>query len=141
MPLSREATRRIPFRAASEPGLWTVGDQPAYLVVTERNWPTYYSNPPANSDFRSFIYVVVSLGMKPNPGYTVRIERVERVRGIVTVKVELKEPDPRRIYPQVIVHPIAVAQIAKADLEPGGLLDFAFADQNGQQLTTLKTEV
>ncbi len=141
MPLSHEATRRIPFHALTEPGLWTVGDQPAYLAVTVRNWSTYYPNPPAGSDFGSFVYVVASLGMKPNPGYTVRVRQLERVKDVITVKVEIKEPDPRKIYPQVIVHPTAVVQIAKADLEPGGLLDFVFVDQKGQQLTILKTEI
>jgi hypothetical protein len=141
MPLPREATRRIPFRDVSEPALWTVDERPAYLIVTEGNWSAYYSNPPAGSDFHSFIYVVVSLGMKPNPGYTVRIEQIERVQDMVTVKVDIKQPDPRKIYPQVIVHPTAVAQVAKADLEPGGLLNLVFTDQNGQRLTTLKTEV
>ena len=79
--------------------------------------------------------------MKPNPGYTVRIQQLERVKDVVTVKVELKEPDPQKIYPQVIVHPTTVVQIAKADLEPGGLLDFVFVDQKGQQLATLKAQI
>lgn len=141
MPLRGEARRVIPFHTVPERDQWVVSDEPAYLIVTEKNWSTYYSNPPRGSDFATFIYVVVSLGVKPNPGYSVKIRQLEQLKDRITVKVELKEPDPRKVYPQIIVHPVAVAEVAKADLEPRGMLDFVFIDQKGRQLSALKTEI
>ena len=128
------ATSLIPFRNISEPELWTVGDKPTYIVVTEKNWSIYYPTLPTCSNFTDFLYVVVSPGMKPNPGYTVKIQQLKRVQDRITVKIQLKEPDPGKVYPQIIVQPIAVAEIAKVDLKPWGLLDFVFIDQSGREL-------
>jgi hypothetical protein len=141
MPSHGEVATRIAFRIVSNPEQWALGDEPAYLVVTEKNWSRYYSSPPAGSNFATFIYLVASLGLKPNPGYSVTIRQLERVKDSLTVKVELKEPEPGKVYPQVIVRPVAVAEVAKADLEPGGMLDFVFIDQKGRQLAALKAEV
>lgn len=141
MPFHGEARRVIPFHTVPERDQWVVSDEPAYLVVTEKNWSTYYLNPPRGSNFATSIYIVVSIGAKPNPGYSVRIRQLERVKDRITVKVELKEPDPRKVYPQIIVHPVAVAEVAKADLKPRGMLDLVFIDQKDRQLATVETEI
>lgn len=141
MPSLGEATKNIPFRAIRDAVQWLVGDKVAYLVVTENNWPNYYSSPPSGSNFATLFYVVASIGAKPNPGYSVRIQQLEQMKERVTVKVELKEPDPRKVYPQIIVHPVSVAEVAKVDLAPRGVLEFVFVDQKGQQLASLTTEI
>ncbi|MBI2287386.1 MAG: protease complex subunit PrcB family protein [Chloroflexi bacterium] len=140
MPSRDEIVRPVAFRAMPNPEQWTTGDEPAYLVVTEKNWSVYYSRPPEGADFDTYIYLVASLGVKSNPGYGIRILRVERLKDRITTKVELKEPDPKRIYPQMIVHPIVVARVAKVNLEPGGLLSFVFVDQK-EQLASLTIEI
>ena len=141
MPSPGDLVKRVAFHTVADPEQWTVSNEPACLVVTEKNWSTYYSSPPGSSDFANYIYLVASLGLKPNPGYTVRVLRVERLKDSVTIIVELKEPDPRKAYPQILVRPVAVAKVAKADLEPRGTLDFAFIDQKGRQLFRQETEI
>ena len=136
-----EATKTIPFHAVSEPDQWLVSDKPAYLVVTEKNWSSYYSSLPRSSDFANSIYVVASLGIKPNPGYAVRIRQLKRVEERITVEVELKEPERRKVYPQIIVHPIAVAEVAKADIEQHNMLNFVFRDQQGGQLAQVNLKI
>jgi hypothetical protein len=59
----------------------------------------------------------------------------------VTIKLELKEPDPGKMYPQVIVRPVAVTEVAKADLVQRNLLSFIFVDQEGRQLAMVKMEI
>lgn len=141
MPFHGEGRTLIPFHTLPDPDQWAFTDKPAYLVVTEKNWSNYYSDPPKGSNFATSIYVVVSLGVKPNPGYRVKIQRLEQMKERIVIKVELKEPDPRKVYPQIIVHPVSVAEVAKAGLEPRGVLEFVFIDQKGRQLAALKIEV
>ena len=132
-------TKPVPFEVVPNAEPWVPSDEPTYLVVTGGNWSVYYSVPPEGSDFATYIYLVASLGLKPNPGYNIRILDV-RLQDKVTVTVELREPDPRRFYPQVMVHPVAVVRVAKADLEPRGVLEFSFIDQKGIVLATLKAD-
>jgi hypothetical protein len=136
-----EATKTIPFHTVSEPDQWLVSDKPAYLVVTEKNWPSYYSSLPRGSDFANSIYVVASLGMKPNPAYRVRIRQLKRVEERITVEVEHKEPEPGKVYPQIIVHPIDVAKVAKANLEQPNVLTFTFRGPEGRQLAQVKLRI
>jgi len=136
-----EAAKTIPFHTASEPDRWLVSDKPAYLVVTEKNWSSYYPSLPGGSDFANSIYAVASLGLKPNPGYGVRIRQLKQVEERITVEVELKEPERRKVYPQIIVHPIAVAEVAKANLEQSNMLNFVFRDQQGRQLAQVKLKI
>jgi hypothetical protein len=131
MPSHGEVAKGVAFRTVPNPEQWALGNEPAYLVVTEKNWSRCYSSPPSGSDFTTYIYLVASRGAKPNPGYQIRVIEVRQLEDRVTIKLELKEPDPGKMYPQVIVRPVAVAEVAKADLEPGGMLDFVFIDQKG----------
>ncbi len=135
-----ETTRPVAFDPVPNPEQWVLGDEPAYRVVTEKNWSLYYSNPPKGADFDTYIYLVASLGIKPNPGYGVTILQLEQMEDRMTAKVRLMEPDPKKVYPQVIVRPIAVVAVAKSELGPHGLLTFVFVDQKGRLLAAIKTE-
>lgn len=141
MPLHGEATKRVPFRAVPNAEEWGLGDKPGYLVITEKNWSTYYSSPPKGADFTTSIYIVASLGMKPNPGYSIKILQLQQKKEKITVKVKLGEPDPDKVYAQVIVHPIAVVEVSKANLQPYNMLSFIFTDQKGREITTVKAEI
>jgi hypothetical protein len=141
MPLHSKVTKPVVFRDVSDPGEWAIGDKLAYLVVTDKNWSTYYSSPPKGSDFATCIYVIASLGVRPNPGYRIRILRIQQERDVIRIIVELMEPDPKKVYPQVLVHPIAVAEVPKANLQKFDLLNFVFTDQKGRQISTVKIEI
>jgi hypothetical protein len=123
-------TKPIVFGDVSYPEEWAFGDKLAYLVVTDKNWTTYYSNPPQGSDFATCIYMVASLGVRPNPGYRIRILQIKQQNERITVSVELMEPDPKKVYPQVIVRPIAVAEVPKGNLQPYYPLHFVFSNPN-----------
>ncbi len=138
---SGEVPRAIAFRSVLSPEQWLPGDEPTYLVVTQKNWSAYYTTPPNGADFITYVYLVASLGVKPNPGYSIKIDRVEQLKDTVNIRVKVGQPDPRKVYPQVIVRPIAAAKVAKADLERRNLLAFVFVDQKGQQLGTMRIEI
>jgi len=141
MAVQSEVAKPVVFGDVPSPEEWAPGDKVAYLVVTDKNWSTYYSSPPKGSDFATYIYVVASLGMKPNPGYRVKILQIQQEKEKITVKVELGEPDPKKFYAQVMVYPIAVAEIPKTNLQKFDLLNFIFTDQKGREIASVKTEI
>ena len=141
MPSHSEESKSISFRGVPNPEGWSLGDKLAYLVVTDKNWTAYYSNPPQSSDFTNNIYVVASLGMKPNPGYRIKILQLQQEKDKVTVKLELGEPDPKKFYAQVIVYPCAVAEVPKANFQKYDLLNFIFTNQKGKEISTAKVEI
>ena len=110
-------------------------------MITEKNGSAYYSNPPQGSDFDEYIYVIASLGVKPNPGSRIKILQLRQENEKIIIKVEVSEPDPKKLYAQVIVYPTAVAEVPKANLQPSKLYTFVFIDQKGQQLAALKAEI
>ena len=136
-----EVTKPITFHPLPNPQPWTLGDKPSYLVVTEKNWPSYYSSQPKGADFAANIYVIASLGLRPNPGYTVRILQLQQRGEVITVKLELGEPAPNKFYIQVMVKPIAVVEVSKTNLQPNQVLTFLFIDQKGNEIATIKSEV
>jgi len=136
-----EVTNPIPFHPLSNPQMWALGDKPSYLVITEKNWPSHYSSQPRGADFTANIYVVASLGLKPNPGYTVRILQLHQQGEMINVKLELGEPIPNKFYVQVMTRPIAVAEVPKANLPPLKLMSFVFLDQKGKELAVVKPEI
>ena len=138
---SSEVTKPITFHPFPNPQTWALGDKPYYLVITEKNWPSYFSNQPQGADFTTNIYIVASLGLKPNPGYTVRILQLQQQGDVINVKLELGEPDPNKFYIQVMVKPIAVVEVPKVNLQLLEQLSFVFADQKGKELATIKAEV
>lgn len=132
----------LPFRSVPDPGTWGLAStEAAYLVVAEKNWQAHYPTPPAGADFKGSFYVVASWGMKPNPGYRISIRGIEQAGPRVEVKVGLEEPDPGKIYPQVLVHPLAVAEVRIDALRQHGLLAFEFLDQRGKQLALVEAEL
>ncbi len=136
-----EVINPIPFHPLSNPQPWTLGDKSSYLVATEKNWPSYFSNQPQGADFTTNIYIVASLGLKPNPGYTVKILQLQQQGEIINVKLELGEPIPNKFYVQVMTRSIAVAEVPKANLPPLKLMSFVFLDQKGMELAVVKTEI
>jgi hypothetical protein len=136
-----DVTKPVAFHPLANPQPWILGDKPSYLVVTEKNWPSYYLSQPKGADFAANIYIVVSLGLKPNPGYTVRILQLQQQGEVINVKLELGEPDPNKFYIQVMVQPIAVAEVPKANLQSLKQLRFVFVDQKGKELATVNTEI
>jgi len=132
----------LPFKLVPDPSPWALAsDQPAYFVVTEKTWQAHYPAPPAGADFQANFYVVASWGMQPNPGYMIYIREMDSVGRWVLVRLSLEEPPPFLVYPQVIVHPLAVAEVRKDALRQHGLLIFTFSDQEGKQLVELETDV
>jgi hypothetical protein len=136
-----EVTKPVTFHPLTNPQPWALGDRPSYLVVTEKNWPSYYSSQPKGADFAANIYVIASLGLRPNPGYTVRILQLQQRGEVITVKLELGEPAPNKFYIQVMVKPIAVVEVSKTNLQPNQVLTFLFIDQKGNEIATIKSEV
>jgi hypothetical protein len=74
--------------------------------------------------------------MKPNPGYRVKILELQQEKEKITIKVDLGEPDPKKVYAQVIVYPTSVAEVEKANFLAYTSLTFVFADQKGKPLAT-----
>jgi hypothetical protein len=136
-----DMTKPVTFYLTANPQPWALGDKPSYLVITEKNWPSNYSREPQGADFTANIYIVASLGLKPNPGYRVRILQLQPQRDAINVKLELGEPDPNTFYIQVMTRPIAVAEVPKANLPPLKLMSFVFLDQKGKELAVVKTEI
>jgi hypothetical protein len=134
------ASRPVPFSSVPTPRLWAIGDAAAYTAVTAKNWSKYYSNKPKEADFPSSLYVVASMGTRPNPGYRIRIVQISQQGERVQVTVEQLNPDPRGMYPQVIVNPVAVAEVKLKDLQPYPALIFDFVTQSGQSLAEAKVE-
>ncbi|MBI4286563.1 MAG: protease complex subunit PrcB family protein [Chloroflexi bacterium] len=128
--------KAVRFSPVADTVPWVLGEQPAYLVVTEANWSQYYKSLPAGADLKSNIYLVAYWGMRPNPGHQIKIGGVEQAGDRVTVKVEFKEPEPGKFYPQVIVYPISVAQVASKAV--GKVTTFVFVDQGGKQLAEVR---
>ena len=134
------ASTPVAFSAVSTPRPWAVDDRAEYIVVTGKNWSKYYSSAPQGADFASSIYVVASMGTQPNPGYRIRIVQISQEGQRVQVTVERLNPDPKGMYPQVLVNPVAVAEVKRKDLESRPVLEFAFVGQNGQSLADVKVE-
>lgn len=134
------ASKPVPFSVVSAPRLWAVGAGAEYTVVTAKNWSKYYSNPPKDADFATSVYVVVSMGTRPNPGYRIRIVEITQEGERIQVTVEQLNPDPRGIYPQVLVNPVAVAEVKRMDLQPYPVMDFSFVNQSGQSVAQVKVE-
>jgi hypothetical protein len=140
MGVDNESNKPVVYASVTTPNLWDIGDRQAYLVISDKNWSKYYPNKPAGSDFANCIYVVASMGMQPNPGHRIKILQIKQQEDRVVVSLELLGPEPKKAYVQMIVTPIAVAEVKKKQLEPYHRLEFVFTDQNGRDLATEKVE-
>lgn len=138
----RGGDKSLHFRSLDQPQAWAVlRAEPAFLVVTEANWQTHYINLPQGADIKKNIYVVASWGTKPNPGYRISISRIGQSESTVTVKLSLQEPEPDKVYPQVIVRPTAVAELGKDAFKQRGALTFRFVDQKGNILAQISVQI
>ena len=132
--------KAVPFTAVRNARLWAVGERQMYAVVTGNNWSRYYSSSPQGADFSSGIYVVACMGLQPNPGYRIRILGISQNKEQVSVSVERLGPERGKAYAQMLVTPVAVAEVRLKDLEPSRQLVFTFRDQNGGRLAEEKVE-
>lgn len=63
-------------------------------------------------------YTLISLGMKPNPGYQLQVTNVVRQGNQAKVEVSVQEPSPGMFYPQMIVYPyILTASVIPVDVQ------------------------
>ncbi len=138
--MAANASKPVNYLAVAAPGLWKTDDLGGYIVVTAKNWSKYYPSPPQGSDFSASIYVVASMGTRPNPGYRIRIVKIAQEGEHVEVSLEQLTPDPKGMYPQMLVNPIAVAEVKRKDLQPYPVLNFAFVNQSGQSIAEVKVE-
>jgi hypothetical protein len=141
VPSHSEHMKSVDFSAVPNPEAWVPGEKSENLVVTKKNWSLYYASPPEGADFDACVYVVAYLGVKPNPGYKIKILQIERRGESVKISLELSQPEPKKAYAQVIVQPIAVVKIPKTGFGPYKQLDFVFVDQKGRQLGLIKAEI
>ncbi len=76
-------------------------------------WSKYHATPAPELDLRTFTLVAVFLGMKPNPGYSVKIAGATEYRNEVVVDVVEYLPSPELRYIQVVVYPYDAVLIPK----------------------------
>lgn len=134
-------SKPIDFQILNAPLLWRVGQGSSYLVVTEKNWPSFYSSPPSSANFADNIYLVATPGTKPSPAYTIKFLNISQLGDEVKIILELGEPESGKFYPQIIVYPLTVAEVAKNQLPQGKLMSFVFVDQKGTSLARVKAEI
>ncbi len=141
MSMETEQAKAVPYSITPVPSVWAVGDKPAYLVITGKNWSEFYATPPNGADFSTSIYIVAYMGVQPNPGYRIRIAQIRQDGNMIQVSIERLRPAPKQVYPQVLVHPVAVAEVKKTSLRPKGTLNFSFVDQTKQRIAQLTVEL
>ncbi len=80
-----------------------------YVFGDEREWREFWqkrhNDPVPKIDFERFTIVIISLGHKPNPGYSVEITGAMEYKGEVVVNVAERLPSLGKMYAQVIVYP------------------------------------
>ena len=132
--------KAVPYENVADHDLWAMGEKQAYFVVTSKNWSGYYASPPHGADLSTCIYVVASMGVQPNPGYRIKIAGIKRNEGRVRVTVERSKPDRKTAYAQVLVTPVAVAEVKQKDLRPYRRLQVSFVDPGGRQIAEQAVE-
>ncbi|MDQ0417430.1 hypothetical protein J2Z48_001603 [Croceifilum oryzae] len=55
-------------------------------------------------------YTLISLGMRPNPGYQLQVTNIVQQDNQVKVEVTEQEPTPGTFYPQMIVYPYVLTK-------------------------------
>ncbi|SFX06790.1 PrcB C-terminal [Thermoactinomyces sp. DSM 45891] len=55
-------------------------------------------------------YTLISLGMRPNPGYQLQVTNIVQQDNQVKVEVTEHEPTPGTFYPQMIVYPFVLTK-------------------------------
>ncbi|RAL26584.1 protease complex subunit PrcB family protein [Thermoflavimicrobium daqui] len=57
-------------------------------------------------------YLLITLGMRPNPGYRIEVINVEGDEKETDVFIEEIFPDKDKFYPQVVVYPFVLAVVS-----------------------------
>ena len=68
-------------------------------------WASYGANSQISLDFDLYVIAGVFLGAKPNPGYSVEITDIVRLKDSVKITYIEYLPDPELGYPDVEVYP------------------------------------
>lgn len=63
------------------------------------------------ASFDGKTYILVSRGEKPNPGYGIKIQKVIEEPNRIAVYVSLSNPEPGKMYAQVITTPYDLVEI------------------------------
>lgn len=67
-------------------------------------------------------YTLISLGMRPNPGYQLQVTNIIQQGNQAKVEVSVQEPAPGMFYPQVVVYPFILTKSA-VPIDVQGLSD------------------
>ena len=81
----------------------------------EKFWRKHGRGPAPKIDFEKSFLVVVFLGHRPNPGYSVRIVGADEKENEIVVDVVEYTPEPGMMYAQVIVYPFDAALIPRTN--------------------------
>jgi hypothetical protein len=86
------------------------------LPTEVRDWVLRHKSKPGvhRFEWEGHKYVLVSIGMRPNPGYRVEVIKVENGENGTTVLVEEKTPQPGMLYPQIVSYPYLLAESENA---------------------------
>ncbi len=144
LPLSgcRAQGKDLPFRLLPDPQVWTLGkDEPAYFVVTEKNWKSLFPALPPGADLANNIYIVASWGVKPNTGFNLSMIGLREIGAGLQVALNMEEPQPSQFYAQVLVHPATVAEVARKSLPPGAKLTVEFINQRAFRVARVEVEL
>jgi hypothetical protein len=89
------------------------------VVRNEGEWEDFWSQhsfkPAPKIDLDKYTLIMIFLGRKPNPGYSVKITDVREYQDKVVVQAVETEPQPDALYAQVIVYPYDSVLIPKTD--------------------------
>lgn len=82
------------------------------------NWAQTKKSVPGlhSASFEGKTYILVSRGQKPNPGYGIKIQNVVEEPNRIVVSVTISNPEPGKMYAQVITTPydlVVISQTAK----------------------------
>jgi len=121
-----EAGRLLELRPMILSGLRPSDIPPGWMVFrSEAQWNEFWLQhsfkPAPEVDFGQYTLVVIFLGQKPNPGYSVKIVEAREFPEKVVVRAVQSEPAPDRLYAQVIVHPYDAVLIRRTEKQ----IDFA----------------
>ncbi|GAB4338609.1 MAG: hypothetical protein Kow0099_12840 [Candidatus Abyssubacteria bacterium] len=101
---------RLPgLRHNVSPGRYVFRDSESWREF----WAEVHTTPAPEFDFDTYTLVAVFQGMKPNPGYGVKIEAATEYPDQVIVEVVEYLPHPDLFYPQIIMYPFSAVLIPK----------------------------
>ena len=91
---------------------------------------SYFQEPIAEVDFDSYIVIAAMQGPKSTGGYAISIMHASQSDGEVRVEIDLIEPEPGSMTPQVLTSPYHLVLAERSSFDPRGELVFTFVDQD-----------